>query len=315
MCKTGGPRCSTDTRRALTTARANLAEAQAAVRHGDRSDQAKVRVAEAQRLIDQALARFDSSPDGLAALSDLVTQEPTNTRARDRLAQGFATRLAEWQQHDQREGREPRTYVPMDVAGGKGVRVTAIHAAPQRRAEELHALNERARAAARAHGIDPATLTDRSTPVLYELHPSEAGRFRRQMLALREGNRFAASVYVYDEDEYATMRMLTTDDGKAGVAIKDDGDIVSVYSRRDGAHPRAANALIATAVGLGGSKLDCFDTVLPRLYAEEGFVETGRDSWNDEYRPDGWNEADYAAFNDGHPDVVYMTHDENRRLR
>ncbi|GAF48568.1 hypothetical protein RW1_055_00640 [Rhodococcus wratislaviensis NBRC 100605] len=49
------------------------------------------------------------------------------------------------------------------------------------------------------------------------------------MLALRNNNPYAASVYVYDTHEYCGMRMLVTDDGKAGVAV--NGMKLSPYSR------------------------------------------------------------------------------------
>jgi hypothetical protein len=82
------------------------------------------------------------------------------------------------------------------------------------------------------------------------------------MLELTRNNRYASSVYVYDESEYAEMRMLVTEDGKAGVALKDD-EVVSVFSHNDGAHPNAAPSMLRQATVLGGRRLDCFDTVLP----------------------------------------------------
>ncbi|GAA3134033.1 hypothetical protein GCM10020255_008570 [Rhodococcus baikonurensis] len=55
--------------------------------------------------------------------------------------------------------------------------------------------------------------------------------------------------------------------------------------------------------------LDCFDTVLPDIYAKSGFVPVARLKWNDDYAPDGWNYSTYAPFNGGRPDVVFMAHE------
>ncbi|MGW4336780.1 hypothetical protein ACWEK5_28825 [Rhodococcus koreensis] len=128
------------------------------------------------------------------------------------------------------------------------------------------------------------------------------------MLELTSNNRYASSVYVYDESEYAEMRMLVTEDGKAGVALKDD-EVVSVFSHNDGAHPNAAPSMLRQATVLGGRRLDCFDTVLPNIYADAGFVPVARLAWNDDYAPEGWNYDTYRRYNDGRPDVVFMAHD------
>ncbi len=76
--------------------------------------------------------------------------------------------------------------------------------------------------------------------------------YREQVLELTRKNPHAASVYVYDEDEYRAMRLLVTDDGKAGVALKGD-EIVSVFAHKDCAHPRAARAMLRHATALGGT--------------------------------------------------------------
>lgn len=147
-----------------------------------------------------------------------------------------------------------------------------------------------------------------SVPELYELHPRDADIYRRQMEALRDGNRFAASVYVYSDEEYAGMRLFVTDDCRSGVALKDD-EIVSLYAHSDTKHQRAANSMLETAVAAGGRRLDCFDTVLPAIYAKSGFVPVARLKWNDDYAPDGWDYSTYSAFNSGRPDVVFMAYD------
>lgn len=129
-----------------------------------------------------------------------------------------------------------------------------------------------------------------------------AAKFHEQISAAKKASPFGAAVYVYDKADYAGFRLFLTPDGKNGFAVKPDGDIVSVFSAGGG----VVHAMLTLATEEGGTKLDCFDTVLPEIYALNGFVETGRDSWNDEYKPDDWDYATFGDFNGGRPDIVYM---------
>ena len=155
------------------------------------------------------------------------------------------------------------------------------------------------------------TMAGMSAPTLYELAPDDSGVYRAQMLELTEKNPYAASVYVYDEDEYRNMRLLVTDDGRAGVALKGD-EIVSAFAHKDCAHPKSVQSMLSQATALGGHRLDCFDTVLPDLYADAGFVPVARLKWNDDYAPDEWDYDTFRSFNDGRPDVVFMAYDPDR---
>jgi hypothetical protein len=113
-------------------------------------------------------------------------------------------------------------------------------------------------------------------------------------------------VYVYDQADYAGMRMFLAEDGKAGFALKGD-DIVSVFAGEP--HGGAVNAIMQLATQEGGRRLDAFDTVLPNLYGVHGFRAVARTKWNDEYSPDGWDKDTFKEFNNGEPDVVFMVHD------
>lgn len=178
------------------------------------------------------------------------------------------------------------------LIAGRSVHPVAVHHPPADRAAQL-----------RAQG--------RPTPTLYELDPADADVFHGSITALTSRSRFATSVHVYAEDEYRQMRLFITDDGRAGVALKGD-DIVSVFSSPDGENVGCAPSLMATAVANGGRRLDCFDTVLPRLYASAGFVPVARLGWNDEYAPEGWDYGTYGQFNGGRPDVVFMAYDPDK---
>lgn len=145
--------------------------------------------------------------------------------------------------------------------------------------------------------------------------PDNARKFREAITASKQNNKFGDSVYVYDEDEYKDMKLFATEDGSVGFAVKPDGDIVSVFNNKDikDHGGSVVPSLLATAVEQGGTKLDAFDTVLPKLYAKEGFKPVGRDKWDDQYAPENWNsEGQYDKYNGGKPDVVYMEYDKDR---
>lgn len=148
------------------------------------------------------------------------------------------------------------------------------------------------------------------TPAVHELHPSEAPLFRSMVAALSDpqGNRFHACISPYSEDEYATMRLFVTEDGQGGCALHGD-EMVSGFSYPSPGKKPAARSLLATLVSLGGRRLECFDTVLPRIYAREGMVVVARTRFFEEGLPPGWDLGTYANFNGGRPDTVFMAYD------
>lgn len=124
-----------------------------------------------------------------------------------------------------------------------------------------------------------------------------------------------ASVHTYTPEEYSQMKMFLSEDGLSGFAIKPDGDIVSVFSNPNAKindFRRRGHAMVELAKEQGGIKLDAFDTYLPDFYKKHGFEETGRDVWNEQYKPENWNKDFYKEYNNGEPDVVYMTLKEEK---
>jgi hypothetical protein len=152
-----------------------------------------------------------------------------------------------------------------------------------------------------------------STPTIYELeagNPQNAERF----IAAIEGARaslgaIGEAVKVYPTSDYAGMRLFMAEDGNAGFALKEDGDIISVFSSKG---TGAGRAIMETAIAAGGRKLDAFDTILPDFYAVHGFKGTSRLAWNDEIAMadmPSWDKQAFAEFNGGEPDVVFMAYD------
>ncbi|MFQ6397631.1 hypothetical protein ACLMAJ_29825 [Nocardia sp. KC 131] len=148
----------------------------------------------------------------------------------------------------------------------------------------------------------------RSTPDVYELAPADADYFQAQMQALKDSSRYSASVNVHSLDEYRNMRLFVTDDGKAGGALRGD-ELMSLWAHKDGNYPHVSSALLGVRVSQGGRILNCFDTVLPDLYSFCGFTPTARLPWDDRFAPEGWDHDTYRKYNEGRPDVVFMTYD------
>lgn len=168
-------------------------------------------------------------------------------------------------------------------------------------------LGTKAKTVLKANGLTAVSL--------YELAPGDsanAEKFAAAITESKDSTPFGAAVYVYptksteDETGYADMRLFLTKDGKSGVAVKPNGDIVSVFAAQGSGN---SLSLMQLALAAGGRKLDAFDTVLPDIYGMHGFRAIARTKWNDEYAPDGWSKDAFETFNGGEPDVVFMAYD------
>lgn len=147
---------------------------------------------------------------------------------------------------------------------------------------------------------------DMVLPTFVELAPTleNAQQFEKAIADNKAKHPFGAAVYVYPAQDYRGMKLFLADDGQSGVAVKPDGDIVSVFSTGG-----AGRAVMELAVSAGGRKLDAFDTVLPEFYAPHGFKAVARTKWNDDFAPDEWSKETFSEFNGGQPDVVFMVYD------
>jgi hypothetical protein len=147
-----------------------------------------------------------------------------------------------------------------------------------------------------------------SAPSYLELEKTEnsAQAFHKLITESKEKNAFGASVYVYPVGDYESMRLFVSEDLKSGFALKQDGDIVSVFSMADSG---AIHGIMQMAVSQGGRKLDAFETVLPYLYAPHGFRVASRLRWDESQKPEGWDKQTFKDFNGGEPDVVFMVYD------
>jgi lambda family phage portal protein len=155
-----------------------------------------------------------------------------------------------------------------------------------------------------------ATFEDAgATPLeFHELGEGGGDVFHRAIEAAKSASEYGSAVGLYGQSEYGAMRTFLTGDGKAGFALKGN-DIVSVFRHPDSTAKNAVASLLQLAVDQGGRRLDCFDTVLPKLYGAAGFRATHRIHFSDEAAPEGWDKELFAKFNGGEPDVVFMVYD------
>lgn len=118
----------------------------------------------------------------------------------------------------------------------------------------------------------------------------------------KENNPHGAFVTQHDIEEYKTMRLFITTDGKAGIAITEDNNIVSVFN--GGEKRGVLKTLLPVAIQQGGRKLDNYNSPkLSGLYELYGFNPVSKVKFNSMFAPDDWN---YER--DGEPDVVFWIH-------
>jgi hypothetical protein len=103
------------------------------------------------------------------------------------------------------------------------------------------------------------------------------------------------------------MKLFLVSNGIGGIAVKNDGDVVSVFK-----NPKIAKEynlknivgkLLFVALKNGGKKLDCYDGVLPDVYIKHGFVPVSKIKFNDGFASEKWN---YER--DGRPDIIFFKH-------
>lgn len=88
-------------------------------------------------------------------------------------------------------------------------------------------------------------------------------------------------------DDYSGMKCFLTSDGKSGIAVTKDGDIISVFSSVAG--DKRLEKLIPVAIENGGIKCDCYGGGLQNIYARYGATATGKVPFNKDYAPSDWD--------------------------
>lgn len=98
------------------------------------------------------------------------------------------------------------------------------------------------------------------------------------------------------------MRLLfLTLDGKAGIAITTDNNIVSVFN--GGTQRGVLKTLLPVAIEFGGNRLDNYDGKLSTIYELYGFNPISNVPFDKTFAPEDW---DFER--DGTPDIVFWLH-------
>ncbi len=111
------------------------------------------------------------------------------------------------------------------------------------------------------------------TPTFVELEstPENASRFAEAVEASKAASKYGAAVHLYPAEDYQGMRLILSESGQSGVAIKPDGDIVSLFSSEG-----SGRSVVEVAIAAGGTRADAFDTVLAHLYSAHGLKVVSR---------------------------------------
>lgn len=95
-------------------------------------------------------------------------------------------------------------------------------------------------------------------------------------------------------------KCILSENKDSGIAIKEDGDIISLFSSGGG----SSTNLLLYAISLGGNKLDCYDfpnKSLVDLYNKFGFIPFKKLKFNELYASEDWLKNNYPKA-----DVVAM---------
>ena len=136
----------------------------------------------------------------------------------------------------------------------------------------------------------------------------EADEFSSAGLQARSASKFGTSVEIKSGADYAGYRLLMAGDKRAMASISPSGELGGVVKGINGT-AKDVEAVVKAALSTGRVRwLNAFDTVLPSMYDKFGFEAVARIRFVDDYRPDGWDYAQYSKFNAGRPDVVFMAY-------
>lgn len=116
------------------------------------------------------------------------------------------------------------------------------------------------------------------------LETADTERFSSSLEESRQSHKYGSYVDGHSAEEMSEMKMFLSEDGKTGIAVKSDGDIVCAFnsSQRKG----AVKEMLAVARENGGVKMDCYGETLAQFYTDAGFEVVNRVEFNGDYVPD-----------------------------
>lgn len=148
-------------------------------------------------------------------------------------------------------------------------------------------------------------LQDKGFPLIH-LHRCEddLSSFSKALANAVDHNTYGPYVDKHTPEELleSGANVFLSRDKMAGVAVWPDGNVGAVFNDSRSRYRNAIGELMLTALSAGGTKLDCYNGPLRRLYAKFGFVPVARVKFNREFAPENWREEL------GEPDVIFWMH-------
>jgi len=162
----------------------------------------------------------------------------------------------------------------------------------------------------------PGLLTDAPDFFILPATDQNAARFYELLSSAKEASDYGWMVDANDPEFFKNTLMVLASDGKAGFAITRDLNIVSVFNHPDSYYSGASMPMIRLAVELGGRKLDAFNTVLPDLYAMNGFAPASKLKFDPYFAPDDWPAKELFSETElGNQYRSYILRDMAERVR
>ena len=102
-------------------------------------------------------------------------------------------------------------------------------------------------------------------------------------------------------------KLFITGDGKAGAFVESDGYMGGLFKDPTSNLKGVAKVLQDARINEGGKYFDAYGTELEDIYIKNGFRPVARLRFNEEFAPEGWNDADSPLSTK--PDVVFFAYD------
>jgi len=134
--------------------------------------------------------------------------------------------------------------------------------------------------------------------VEHKIAEASTKEFHAAFTAAFKGSDMAGYVTHYTSEQLQGMKLFSTADGKAGVAVHDHGDgrieATALFSSGGG----AGVALLRHAMeNAGVNYVECYGRKLPELYATLGFKVATSDKFNPDYAAPSWNHEKHDSPN------------------
>ena len=134
------------------------------------------------------------------------------------------------------------------------------------------------------------------------MHQVGAQQFYDAIVAAKEANPNGWMVDAHEVSDYEADKCFLSEDGSFGIAVTQDGDIISVFS--NGTQKHVMEKAMLWAIANGGNKLDCYvangKKHLANLYARFGFEVASTTP----FAEGDWLDAGYPAWKEQNPNRV-----------